>query len=130
MGLQIYKHGQGTYTRLGTGAVVAAMVGLGCVRLYEKLGVMTNNLWIQAMIPAVVFVVLTGLLYWVLNRPAVADFMISAEGEVKKVTWSSRQEIVVSTLIVVLVVGVLALLLGTTDLVLRLMFQVIFPLGA
>ncbi|MBP8304112.1 MAG: preprotein translocase subunit SecE [Phycisphaerae bacterium] len=130
MGLEIYKRGQGTYTRLGTGLAGAVILGLGCVRLYEKLGVVTNNLWLQSMIPAVVFVVLAGLLYWVLNKPAVADFMISAEGEIKKVSWSSRQEIMVSTLIVVLVVGVLAVLLGTTDLVLRLLFQVIFPLGA
>jgi len=129
MGLEIYKHGQGTYTRLWTGATGAAIIGLGCVRLFEKLGILTSNLWIQAMIPAVVFVVLAGILYSVGNKPSVADFMISAEGEIKKVSWSSRQEIWVSTLIVVLVVGVLALLLGVTDLVLRLLFQVIFPLG-
>jgi preprotein translocase SecE subunit len=52
----------------------------------------------------------------------VADFFIAAEGELKKVNWSSRKEVAVSTLVVIIVVVVMAALLGATDMV----FQVIF----
>ena len=123
MALEIYKHGQGKYTRLWSGVGAATIIGLGCFRLYEKLGVLTNNLWLQTMIPTVVFVVLAGSVFWAINRPSVADFMIAAEGEVKKVSWSSRQEIAVSTFIVMVVVVFLALLLGTSDLILQVLFN-------
>ena len=123
MALEIYKHGQGKYTRLWSSVGVAAVIGLGCYRLYEKLGVLTNNLWLQTMIPTVAFVVLAGTVFWVTNRPSVADFMIAAEGEIKKVNWSSRQEITVSTFIVMVVVVFLALLLGTSDLILQVLFN-------
>jgi preprotein translocase SecE subunit len=123
MALEIYKHGQGKYTRLWSGVGAAVIIGLGCYRLYEKLGVLTNNLWLQTMIPTVVFVVLAGSVFWTINRPSVADFMIAAEGEVKKVSWSSRQEIAVSTFIVMVVVVFLALLLGTSDLILQVLFN-------
>ena len=68
------------------------------------------------MVPAGLFVALSILVFWLVNKPSVADFMIAAEGEIKKVSWSSRKEIAVSTFIVVVVVVVMAVLLGTTDL--------------
>ena len=62
------------------------------------------------------------MIFLLVNRNKVADFMIAAEGEMKKVSWSSRQEIAVSTLVVIIVVICMAVLLGTTD----LGFQTIF----
>ncbi|MHC4702018.1 MAG: preprotein translocase subunit SecE [Planctomycetota bacterium] len=41
----------------------------------------------------------------------------------KKVSWSSKQEITVSTIIVIVVVIVMAVLLGTTDFGFRLFFD-------
>jgi preprotein translocase SecE subunit len=123
MALEIYKHGQGKYTRLWSAVGAAAVMGFGCYRLYEKLGAVTNNLWIQTMIPVVLFVGLGLVLLWVTNHPSVADFLIAAEGEVKKVNWSSRQEIAVSTFIVVLVVVAMAALLGISDLGLQVFFD-------
>ncbi len=122
---KIYKPGQGKYTRLGTGFAVAAIVALGCWRLYEKLGAGDLNLWVVSLVPVAVFGAFAGLLYWLLNKPLVADFLIAAEGELKKVNWSSRQEVVVSTVVVIAVVIVMAVLLGATDMVFRLFFQAI-----
>ncbi|RPI00314.1 MAG: preprotein translocase subunit SecE [Ignavibacteriae bacterium] len=75
------------------------------------------------MVPAVILVGLLAGTYWLLNKPAVADFLIAAEGELKKVNWSSRKEIAVSTLVVIIVVILMAALLGTTDFVFQLVFQ-------
>jgi preprotein translocase SecE subunit len=45
--------------------------------------------------------------------------MIAAEGEMKKVNWSTRQEVTVSTIVVISVVVILATLLGVADFVLQ-----------
>jgi preprotein translocase subunit SecE len=123
MALGIYKKGQGKYTRLWTGFIGMIVVGIGCYQLYKKLAGADFNLWVETMIPAGLCLVLCGLIYGLLNRPSVADFMIVSEGEMKKVSWSSRREITTSTLIVVVVVVLMALLLGFTDLGFQLFFR-------
>jgi preprotein translocase SecE subunit len=119
----MYKPGQGKYSRLGTGFSVAIVVAIGCYRLYQMLGASDLNLWITTMVPAAIFVALSIVIYWLLNKPAVADFLIAAEGELKKVNWSSRKEVAVSTFVVIIVVLLMAALLGTTDFVFQLIFQ-------
>jgi preprotein translocase SecE subunit len=57
---------------------------------------------------------------WLVNKPNIADFMVAAEGEMKKVNWSTRQEIAVSTVVVISVVIILAVILGLTDFILQL----------
>lgn len=129
MAFTIYKKGQGKHTRLYSAFAAAAICVLGCIQLYNKLLAaefgLSNKaaMWVSTMIPAAVFVVLAILIFWIVNRPATADFMISAEGEMKKVSWSSRKEIVVSTFIVILVVILMAALLGIADFSFLLFFQ-------
>jgi preprotein translocase SecE subunit len=48
--------------------------------------------------------------------------MIAAEGEMKKVSWSSRKEIAVSTTVVIIVVISMSALMAVTD----VFFQVVF----
>jgi preprotein translocase SecE subunit len=120
---QIYKPGQGKYTRLGSGFTLAIVVAIGCYRLYELLTASDLSLWITTMVPAVILVAFSIALYWALNQPSVADFLIAAEGELKKVNWSSRKEVAVSTFVVIIVVLLMAALLGTTDFVFQLIFQ-------
>jgi len=118
----MYKPGQGKYSRLISGISIGVIVAAGCWRLYERLAATDLNQWITFLLPLVVFVAAGVLIYWLLNKPSVADFLIAAEGELKKVNWSSRKEVAVSTFVVILVVVVMAMLLGATDLV----FQVVF----
>lgn len=125
----IYKRGQGKYTRLITGFVAATIVILGCLRLYVKLeaaefGVdQQTTLLIATLVPASVFVLLGLLIVWIVNKPSIADFMIAAEGEMKKVSWSSRKEITSSTIIVICVVILMATLLWAVDLTFRTLFM-------
>ena len=122
MGFDIYKRGQGKYTRLCSAFGAAIIAGLGCVQLYKKLQATDLGLWAETMVPAGLFVALSILIFWLVNKPSVADFMIAAEGEVKKVSWSSRKELAVSTFIVIVVVIIMAVLLFVTD----VSFQVFF----
>jgi preprotein translocase SecE subunit len=130
MAIGIYKRGQGKYTRLCTAFGVAIIVGLGCFRLYNKLEAVEwwglsqrATLWIATMVPSGLFVVLGLLIFWLINKASVADFMIAAEGEMKKVSWSSRKEIAVSTVVVIVVVIVMAVILYITDLGFRVFFD-------
>jgi preprotein translocase SecE subunit len=122
MAFVIYKREQGKYTRLGTGFALVILIGLGCYQLYRLLEGADVNLWVMTMVPAGLFAVLGGLSFWLVNRQTIADFMISAEGEMKKVSWSSRKEIAVSTFVVIAVVVIIAVLLGLTDLIFQLFF--------
>jgi preprotein translocase subunit SecE len=122
MVFDIYKRGQGKYTRLCSAFAIAIVAGLGCLQLYKKLQAGDIGLWVETMVPAGLFVVLAVLIFWLVNKPSLANFMIAAEGEMKKVSWSSRQEIAVSTFIVIFVVIAMAILLGTTDIVFRTFF--------
>ena len=119
----IYKRGQGKYTRLCSAFGIAIIVGLGCLQLYRKLQATDFGLWVETMVPAGLFVVLGLLIFWLVNKPAIADFMIAAEGEMKKVSWSSRKEIAVSTFIVIVVVAFVAVFLGITDLSFQMFFE-------
>ena len=122
MAFDIYKRGQGKYTRLYSAFGGILIVGLGCFQLYTKLQALDLGLWVETMVPVALFMILSVLVLWIVNRPTVADFMISAEGEMKKVSWSSKKEIAVSTFVVIVVVVGMAALLGVTDLGLQLFF--------
>ncbi|MHC4556439.1 MAG: preprotein translocase subunit SecE [Planctomycetota bacterium] len=119
----IYKRGQGKYTRLCSAFTIAIIAGLGCMRLSKKLQASDLGLWVETLVPAGLFVAFAIVIFWLVNKSAVADFMIAAEGEMKKVSWSSRQEIAVSTFIVIVVVILMAVLLGATDLSFRRFFM-------
>ena len=129
MVFEIYKRGQGKYTRLGSAFGVAIVVAVGCYQLYAQLraaewDLSTHTVMIIAtMVPAALFVVLGAICLWLVNRPSIADFLIAAEGEMKKVSWSSRKEIAVSTFVVVVVVVVMSALLGVFDLLFVILFD-------
>jgi len=112
MALSIYKSGLGYWTRLGT-AVAAGILGtLGGYWLWEALagadwGIPTVYAQSGA---ALLLVTLVAIAAWwlVAVRPASVDFFIATETEMKKVNWSSRREVVGSSIVVIVVSLVLA----------------------
>jgi preprotein translocase subunit SecE len=127
MNLKIYKRSQGKNSRLWTSMVLLLIVAVGCWRLHLKLQVQ-DNVWVHTLVPAGVCALFAALIYWLSNKPVIADFLIAAEGEIKKVSWSSRKEIMNSTLIVISVVAIMATGLGLVDLGFRLFFSEIVNL--
>jgi len=123
MALDIYKRGQGKYTRIGSSIGAEIIIGLGCLQLYKKLQAADLGLWVETMVPVGLFVALSIVVFWIANKQSVANFMIAAEGEIRKVSWSSRKEIAISTFIVIMMVIIMAALLGTTDLGFKLFFM-------
>ena len=130
MAFTIYKSGQGYYTRLISAISGGVVVAIGCYLLWQKLGAVdiasaNVRLLVQVLVPLAVFAVLGWLIYWTVNKPVVADFMISAEGEMKKVSWSSRKEIGVSTVVVISVVIAMSGLMAATDVFFQVFFRAI-----
>ena len=130
MALEFYKKGQGYYTRLCSAIAGGVIIALGCYRLYEKLewigtGETITPLvktWLRAGVPALIFLTMGWVIFKLLNAPRFADFMIATEGEMKKVSWSTRKEIVSSTFVVIVTVALMAALLGVVDVVFSFMF--------
>jgi len=130
-GLAIYKPGQGYYTRVGT-AVFAGVI-LACLGnfLYSELEVYHDpdkawTFYMQIGIPTLVLAGLGGLMYWIVgvNRRC-CDFMILTEGEIKKVSWSTRKEVIGSTKVVIFTVITMGTLLFLVDVVFAWFFHLI-----
>lgn len=128
MFIEKYKWGQGKNTRIYTIVSVGILTAIGCWRLYQKLTASLDvttpiGLWTSVLVPLIVFAAIGILLYWLINKPVVADFLIAAEGELKKVSFSSKREIALSTFVVIIVVVITAAMLGIADLCFSLFFQ-------
>ena len=123
--LQVYKRGQGKYTRITTflGAMFIAVVVAGALTSFLEGYAATRAPVVRFSIPTAV-VIGTGLaVLWLVNRPKSADFLIATEGEMKKVSWSSKKEIVGSTKVVIITTFILAVVLFAVDIIFVFLFR-------
>ncbi len=113
---EVYKRGQGYYTRMGTAIASGVLILAGADYIYDQLE--GYALYVQVGVP-LAFVVGLGLFaYWLVGvKRRSCDFMIATEGEMKKVSWSSHQTVIGSTKVVIITVVLMAVLLFTVDLV-------------
>jgi preprotein translocase SecE subunit len=115
----IYKSGQGYWTRMGT------VAGAGLVAIFTTMFIYND---LRPRIPylrdnpkvalgiALAFLAVAGLaIFWFVNRPRTADFLIATDSEMKKVNWTSRKELLGSTRIVILFMFLIAGLLFGID---------------
>ncbi len=121
MKIEIYKRGQGKYTRLGTlaGAMIIAVFGANELSGALQL---VGNPFIEFGVPAAMVLGIALLVGWIVNRPGAADFLIATEGEMKKVSWSSRKEVIGSTKIVIVTTFMMMGILFAVDLSLTALF--------
>jgi len=123
--LNLYKRSQGRFARQVTFAVLAVIVALGAWRL---------NLWLGGRATAetarqIEYIVPLGILafgWWAAFRlvqlPKFADFLISVEGEMNKVTWPKQGELFRASIVVMVVIFLLAALLFFYDLIWKSVF--------
>jgi len=122
-GFNIYKPGQGRYVRIGTAVGVGIALLAFSYFLYTVLkrslvgivGIEGIFDYINLGVPAVFFVGVGILIYRLLNKPRTVDFLLATEGEMKKVSWSSRRELVGSTLVVIITIVIMAIFLYIVD---------------
>ena len=79
--------------------------------------------WKSRSAPGVLF---GAIGFWIIGaKKRTVEFMIATEGEMKKVNWSTRREVVGSTIIVLFISFVIAVLCASFDLVFAWFFTVI-----
>jgi len=125
----MYKKGQGYYTRVGT-AIGAGILALGFADfVHGQLNFdpsWTPGIWIKNGIPVLALVGLGLLIYWlVCVKRSSCDFLIATDGEMKKVNWTSRKEIIAATKVVILVTLLTAVILFAVDWLFMEFFQLI-----
>ena len=111
--MQIYRKNQGRWTRIGTMAGIGVLGVVGAAYMWRELPVGWSAY--RAIIPLVVILALAYALFRVVNGKKSADFMIATEGEMKKVSWSSKKEIIGSTKVVIITLLIMGLIIFMVD---------------
>jgi preprotein translocase subunit SecE len=130
---RIYKKGQGYWTRMGTAAAAALIGALTANFLYHHLPVWLGGMGVpQGQTKSIAIYIITALLagyallvFWLMNKPTNADFLIATDSEMKKVNWTSRRELIGSTKVVIVFMFLIAFLLFTFDVIFGYMFYLI-----
>jgi preprotein translocase subunit SecE len=115
-----YKQEQGKWTRGGTFVGLFALILWGGLFLMQRLEIYAGDAWWQLLItrgiPLAVTVAAWFGAFWVAySHPKSGDFLIATEGEMKKVSWSSRREVIGSTRVVIVMTLLMAILLFVVD---------------
>ena len=106
----VYKPGQGYYTRLGTAIGGGAVVVFGAHYVYGQLGRFSPA--VELGVPSILLAVLGVVLFWIAgSNRKTNDFFIATEGEMKKVSWSTKKEVIGSTKVVLAFTFMMALFL-------------------
>ena len=74
-----------------------------------------SRLYYQSSMAVLVIAVFGGLLFWLLNKANIVDFMIATEAEMKKVNWPSKKQVVNLTWVVICGTILVATLLFVID---------------
>lgn len=134
LSFSVYKRNQGRIARQVTFAALALTIATGVWRLAQLLPVWFAGAGESGLMPAaggasgvdlgVLRFLVPGLLLatglWIafraVNLPRVADFLISVETEMAKVSWPSADEVVRSSIVIIFLIFALALILAAYDL--------------
>lgn len=120
----VYKPNQGRLVRQFTFFGVAILAAFGCITLANgPLGVMDKP--IQVGVPLAIWLMCCWIAFRAVNIPRFADFLVSVESELEKVTWPMRQEVVQATIVVLATMFFLGAFLFVVDLVWRQLFSLI-----
>lgn len=141
----LYQRSQGRIARQATFAALAVIVGLGAWVLYEsrlpeawdgyvrgqytdqQVPVWGTVMWlVLALLPLAVLLGGLWASFRIVQMPTFADFLISVESEMRKVSWPSRAELARASIVVMLVIFVLAGVLYAFDIMWEILLKWIF----
>ncbi len=128
MVMGIYKPGQGYWTRMMTAIAAGVLVLMGAGWVWNSMAAVRigslETVYAQAAAAVLVVAVFGSISYYLVAvKLKVVDFLIATEGEMKKVNWSTRREIMGSTWLVIGLTFVIAVIIGVLDRIYYLVFQ-------
>jgi preprotein translocase subunit SecE len=126
----IYKSGQGYWTRMGTALGALLLAGLTAYFFYHHMPVWLTSSGMPSPKAKTITVAVIGggfvafglLVFWLMNKPSNADFLIATDSEMKKVNWTSRKELIGSTKVVIIFMFLIAFLLFAFDILFGYLF--------
>jgi preprotein translocase subunit SecE len=114
--LGLYKRNQGRLARQLTAAGLGVVVLVGAYILSQ--GPLSPYApAVKSGVPAAIVAVAGWLIFRLVNYPPFAEFLISVEGEMNKVSWASKQELYRATVVVLGTMFFLAVVLYVYDFV-------------
>ncbi len=124
----IYKKGQGYWTRMMSGIASGLLILMGASWLWKTMnGVRigaVETVYVQAGTAVIFIGGLSVVCYFLIGvHKRVVDFLIATEGEMKKVNWSTRREIMGSTWVVIGLTFVVATIIAFLDMCYSMVFQ-------
>ncbi len=129
MSALVYKSGQGYWTRMMSavaGGVLVAYAAMWAWTQLSSLNVKGEVIYYQGGVAGAIILLGGALVYWLTYLSAKSgEFLIATEGEMRKVNWSSRREILGSTWVVIAIAFLIAFLLFTVDILFSKFFQMI-----
>jgi preprotein translocase subunit SecE len=119
----LYKPMQGWYARVYTAAAFGLIVLGGAYRVYETAQEYSAG-W-RLGLPAGFVIALMWLTFRIVQFPPFAEFLIATEAEMNKVSWTSKDDLIRATTVVLATVVAMAVYLFVVDtlwtLILRLL---------
>ena len=93
------------------------LMGVGWLaQQITTMGLGQKTIYVQGITAAIVIAVLGWFLYYLIYvKPKVGDFLIATEGEMKKVNWSTKREILGSTWVVIGLTLLIAVIIFALD---------------
>jgi preprotein translocase SecE subunit len=140
---QIYKPGQGYWTRMCTAGIATLVLLLLCQWFYQHVLLLYDGLqaepwrvfrflyrfddreniklWkfafgVKIGLTSLVFLVASVFVWRYMNKPQSVDFLVETEKEMAKVNWTTRKELFGSTRVVIAFVVLITVLLFVYDL--------------
>jgi preprotein translocase subunit SecE len=114
--LGLYKRNQGRLSRQLTAAGLGVIALVGAYVLSQG-PLSAYSAPIKAGVPTGITLVAAWLIFRLVNYPPFAEFLISVEGEMNKVSWASKQELYRATLVVLGTMLFLAVVLYAYDMI-------------
>ena len=95
----IHKSNQGRMVRQFTFFAIVVVSAFGCITLANG-PLMTYAKNVQVGVPVALWLVCGWVAFRMVNYPRFADFLVSVESELEKVTWPGRHEVLQATVVV------------------------------
>jgi preprotein translocase subunit SecE len=95
----LYKRNQGRLARQLTALGFGILVGFGTYILSQG-PLASFGTYVKVGIPGAIFCVAAWIVYRLVNWPVFAEFLISVEAEMNKVSWAGKQELYRATIVV------------------------------
>ncbi|QDT64621.1 preprotein translocase subunit SecE [Calycomorphotria hydatis] len=119
----LYKRNQGRLTRQMTVLSLWVIIFMGCYVLSQGPLADYDNILIRVGIPTLLAAIGAWVAFRLVHIPKFADFLVAVQGEMDKVSWPGRQELVRSTIVVVTIMFLLAAALFSFDYIWQFVFR-------